>query len=85
MQGSALSSRGYNVLKAALSDSELTNIKNELTVVPFIPGGGQQQLQQKPTPNKLYMESESRLYVPKFYGLARWGAPSFTTRGKRSP
>lgn len=76
MQGSALSSRGYNVLKAALSDSELTNIKNELTVVPFIPGGGQQQLQQKPTPNKLYMESESRLYVPKFYGLARWGAPS---------
>lgn len=73
MQGSALSSRGYNIAKSAVSDAELTSIKNELSVVPHL--GGHMQAPQNQQPNKLFMESATRLYVPKSYGLKRWGPP----------
>ena len=82
MQGSALSSRGYNVLKTDLSNDEITAIKNELSVVPFVPGGPNGYRQQQVAPNKLYMESDTRIYVPKCYGLTKWGPP---TQNKLSP
>jgi len=71
MQGSALSSRGYSVPKSNLTEDELDNIKNELSVVPFTPGSP-----VKPAVNKLFLESGSKIYVPKCYGLKKWGVPS---------
>lgn len=71
---STLSPRGYNVLKTALKPHELAAIKNELSVIPHVPGGpmpGAKPIE----PNKLYLESDTRIYVPKAYGLARWGPP----------
>lgn len=68
----SLSSRGYNILKSELTEAELAKIKKELTVAPFVPTDFNMV---KPAPFKLYMESESKLYMPKAYGLKRFGAP----------
>jgi superfamily II DNA or RNA helicase len=67
-----LSSRGYNILKENLTDSEVKQVKDELTVSPYIP---EDFAQNRPEPFKLYQESSSRLYVPKYYGLKRFGKP----------
>lgn len=79
MLGSALSPRGYNVLKSELTPAELESIKNELSVVPHLPGG---LALKSPVPNKLYLESSSKIYVPKYYGLARWGHPQHIKIGQ---
>ena len=67
-----LSSRGYNVLKVYLSPDELETIKNELTVSPYVP---EDYAQARPTPFKLYQESATRIYMPKYYGLKKFGEP----------
>lgn len=71
-QGSVLSTRGYNVLKESLSPDDLDAVRSELTVTPFSIG---MPMKQKVVPNVLYLESETRIYVPKFYGLKKWGPP----------
>jgi superfamily II DNA or RNA helicase len=67
-----LSSRGYNVPKELLSDEKLKKIKEELTVSPYIP---EDFAQNRPAPFKLFQESATKLYVPKFYGLKKFGKP----------
>jgi superfamily II DNA or RNA helicase len=48
------------------------DVKRELTVTPIIPGGGSGPV----VPSfSLWLESRSRLYVPKHYGLERFGVP----------
>jgi superfamily II DNA or RNA helicase len=65
-----LSYRGYNIAKDIISPDDLKNIKSELTVSPYIPEG----YNQAPVlPFKLYQESSKRIYVPKCYGLKRFG------------
>jgi superfamily II DNA or RNA helicase len=66
-KGSVLSTRGYNVLK---EHEDVATIMSELTVTPFTP-----MMKQQSKPNILYLESESRIYVPKYYGLKKWGCP----------
>lgn len=68
-----LSARGYSVLKESLSHDELDSIRKELSVAPYVPEDYSQII--KPTPFKLYQESSTRLYVPKYYGLKRFGPP----------
>ena len=68
-----LSSRGYNILKDCIPEKELSAIKKELTVAPFVPEDYAQVV--RPTPFKLYQESSTRLYVPKYYGLKTFGVP----------
>lgn len=67
-----LSTRGYNIAKASLSESELLSVKDELTVKPYIP---ENFTQCSPKPFKLYQESATRIYVPKYYGLKKFGNP----------
>jgi superfamily II DNA or RNA helicase len=67
-----LSSRGYYVPKELLSDEQLQNIKAELTVSPYIP---EDFAQNRPAPFKLFQESSTKLYVPKYYGLKKFGKP----------
>lgn len=67
-----LSSRGYNVSKEFLTEEQLKKIKNDLTVSPYIP---EDFVQNRPTPFKLYQESSTRIYIPKYYGLKLLGKP----------
>lgn len=69
----SLSSRGYSILKSEHADDVLNKIKKELTVVPYI---SPDFAMNKPQPFKLYFESQSKLYIPKFYGISKFGPPS---------
>jgi len=72
---SSISSRGYSILKDEYEDKDITTIREELTVAPYVipdyagPNGAKQ------TPYKLYKESKTKLYVPKYYGLCKFGPP----------
>ena len=67
-----LSSRGYNISKDLFTSQELSQLKKELTVTPYIPEGYNQN---PTTPFKLYQESSNRIYVPKCYGMKQFGKP----------
>ena len=70
----SLSQRGYGIPFSRVSTDEVQKIKDELTVEP-------QNLTQFIVPTKgsvsfpLYRESKSKLYVPKYYGLQKFGVP----------
>ena len=68
-----LSHKGYVIPKAEFSEEKLQELKNALTVKPFVIEG------YGPTDTenlvfKTYRESSSKLYIPKNYGLKRFGA-----------
>ena len=65
----SLGRRGYAINKDQLSSQELATIKKDLTVAPYVVMGGQ------PTHFKTFLESASKLYLPKAYGLKRFGPP----------
>jgi len=70
-----LGPRGYTVLKSELDDEEVLHVKKELTVTPFVPED--YQIGKQPS-FKVYLESSSKLYLPKFYGLTKYGRPTHT-------
>lgn len=69
----AVSRQGYSIYKSCIDDNVLSDIKSELTVSPFIPKDYADI--QKPTPFKLYQEGPNKVYVPKHYGIAKFGVP----------
>ncbi len=67
---SSLGMRGYGVPKSAISGDELDTLKKELTVSPL----GNPMLPTSATVKfPLYLESSKKLYVPKYFGLAKFG------------
>jgi len=65
-----LSSKGYGLLKEKFSPSELQRARRETTVKPFIPAD-YSIVEEFP----IYRESSNYLYLPKFYGISRFGPP----------
>jgi len=66
-----ISKRGYIIRKSSLSSKELNDIKNELTVKPFV----NSDYGKEEEPFKLYMENETKIYLPKRYGINKFGPP----------
>ena len=64
-----LSNRGYSILKENFKSNDLNNIRKDLTVKPFV----NQDYGVKPNPFPIYCESKRKLYVPKFYGIEKFG------------
>jgi len=77
-----LSSQGYSVRKEAITSDVLESVKRDLTVSPYMPPG---YGAAKPEPYKLYKESTSKLYVPKYYGFQKFGAPDIDKIYKGDP
>ena len=68
-----LNSRGYVILKSTLSQKDQESIKSDLTVKPKeTPGYGI----NAEASFAIYLEGPTKLYVPKFYGLTKFGVPS---------
>lgn len=68
---SYLGKRGYILRKKFLTNEQLDEIKRELTVKPIVPtdfGGGESD-----GPFPVYLENENKIYVPKFYGVKKFG------------
>ena len=64
-----LGPKGYSIRKDCLSIDEQIDLRDELTVKAFIPKNSI----QKATPFPIYRESKNKFYIPKFYGLKRFG------------
>jgi len=66
--------RGYTLLKSNLDESETKKIRKELTIQPF---EKQRFIVEKfgtmPPNFKIFLESHKKLYVPRFYGIEKFG------------
>ena len=63
--------KGYAIIKEYLPKKELQLIRKELTVTPFVP----KTSINKPNPFHVYRESNTKIFMPKFYGIENYGEP----------
>ena len=68
----SIGNRGYTLLKEELSSSQIYQIRQELTVKPFVSSDYGAQ----PVPFPVYCESTRKLYLPRYFGLKKFGNPS---------
>ena len=61
---------GYIVKKKKITENEIKEIKNELTVSPFTMNEFGTNIEKKFT---VFLESPKRLYIPRFYGIKKFG------------
>jgi superfamily II DNA or RNA helicase len=66
---SYLGQKGYTVLKSDLTIKQLTFIKEQLMVKPYMPGSPVQVQKSFPA----YRESDKKLYLPRYYGEELFG------------
>lgn len=68
-----LSKRGYVLKKEDLTDVELESLKKELRGIPL-----QDDKYQSNGSSSfpLYIETKNKVYIPKMYGIKKYGAPS---------
>ena len=67
-----LGQKGYTISKSELTEDQICAIKKELTVKPYTPGITLKDTSEFPA----YRESVSKLYVPRYYGIEKFGPPS---------
>jgi superfamily II DNA or RNA helicase len=63
-----ISDRGYTILKKDLTEEQIIDIRNELTVKPFI----MQEYSFNVTSFPVYLESDRKFYLPKFYAIKKF-------------
>ena len=69
MYNTYLGKRGYIIKKDKLTEQEIEDIKNDLMVQPSISA----DYGSIPDPFPIYLENSKKLYVPKFYGIEKFG------------
>ena len=67
----SLSRRGYGILKTADNIATITALRRDLTVKPISFMGDEASVGEFP----VYCESEEKFYMPRVYGLTRFGLP----------
>jgi len=74
----SLSRQGYSIKKEYYDDKDLNIVKNELTVEV------QNHMFDHIEPKKysLYRENKTKLYIPKYYGLQKFGIPDRNVIGQ---
>jgi len=65
-----LGNKGYSIYKVSLNEKIISFIKKELTVKPFTQGS---IIESESFP--VYMESDKKIYVPRFWGINIFGYP----------
>jgi len=71
LKTTTLGPRGYTLSKKEFTADELALLRKELTVKPFTLGSPMAVEKSFPA----YRESDTRLYVPRYFGEKRFGAP----------
>jgi superfamily II DNA or RNA helicase len=67
---SYLGLKGYTIYKESIDPDELKNIRDELTVKAYIPKSPIQ-----PPSFPVYKENATKIYIPRYYGIANYGEP----------
>jgi len=68
-----LGQKGYTLSKNELTAEQQKQIKNDLTIKPFVMGSPMNSADVKTFP--AYRESANKLYVPHYYGVEKFGTP----------
>tara|TARA_B100000902_G_C27321209_1_gene924652 strand:- start:3800 stop:5203 length:1404 start_codon:yes stop_codon:yes gene_type:complete len=68
-----LSKDGYKIIKKELDTKTIKDIKDELNVKPYT--YNKTQMNDNSSRFCVYMESPKKLYLPRFYGLKKFGKP----------
>jgi len=71
MLNTYLGQKGYTLLKKELTIEEQQNVREELMVKPYVHGAPVNVSTTFP----VYRESDTKLYVPHYYGLKKFGIP----------
>ncbi len=66
-----LGQKGYTIPKNELSIEKQKQIRNDLTIKPFVIGGPPSDVKTFPA----YRESSNKFYVPHYYGIEHFGLP----------
>ena len=69
---SYIGKKGYSILKSKLTVDEQKMIRDELNVKPYLPGSPINVSESYP----VYLESPKKLYLPRFYGIEKFGMPN---------
>lgn len=67
-----LSKYGYVINKKDMSNDEIIHVKNILRARPL---GDDKYIFDKDTSFPVYIETQNKFYIPKFYGIDRYGKP----------
>jgi len=72
LTSTSVSEKGYSIAKSELTAKQLDKIKHDLSVKPkVIPGYGSDEVE----PFTLFNETETHIYVPRYYGYRKIGPP----------
>lgn len=71
---SYLGKKGYTISKSILNNDEVEFIKNDLLMKPFVAI----KLKDDSDPFPAYRENDKKIYIPRFYGIKRYGLPNNT-------
>ena len=66
-----LTKRGYAIIKKRFHFTDIDKCKKELNVKPYV----KEDYGAKATPFPIYLESNKKIYLPKHYGLEKFGEP----------
>jgi len=66
-----LTAKGYAIKKIYLTDIQIQELRSELTVAPKVLDRFQKDIQNFP----IYAESKTRFYVPRHWGIKKFGKP----------
>lgn len=71
---SYIGKRGYVLIKKEWDTSVINSVKDELTVKPFV----NTDYGENDSPFPVYAENSQKLYIPKYFGLHKFGSADFT-------
>ena len=69
---SHIGQKGYTIPKTALTSQQLRDLKQDLYKIPMVNGKKMDTDSGFP----IYRENQNKIYVPRFYGIAKYGMPS---------
>ena len=72
-QSAYLGKKGYTIPKQVLKEDDLTFLYKDLTVKPVVFGPGAAAPE---TEFAVYRENANKIYIPRFYGIQRYGLPA---------
>ena len=64
--------RGYVIVKSEFPEKTIKNIRKDLTISPFVIG----DYGESEEPFPIFLENDKKLYVPKYYGIEKFGIPT---------
>jgi superfamily II DNA or RNA helicase len=78
---SYLGNKGYTIIKAYLDPIDLQFLYKDLVLVPFVEGGC--NTTSPPVMIPVYRENAKKIYIPRFYGIDRYGYPVKSELGEK--